>query len=194
MKRMSDWEETRAAMGGDSERLSLGGHVCKIIGTRIDTTTTGKEQLVLCFDVDEGTEYDGIFKRQYDGSKGRGNDKWPNGGTFRQFTRDFTDPGKTNPYFKGLIQAVVESNSGYQWDWNERSLVGRYIGFVFGEEEYMGQDGEIKRAVKARYCCPSDSAPDKEAPALKPYKGPKPQTTQSAPGGFTETTDDELPF
>ena len=193
MKRANDWETTRAAQGGEVERLSLGGHVCKILSARVEAPN-GHEQLVIAFDVDEGTEYDGIFRRQYDQFSGT-NSKWPNGGTFRQFTRDYNDPNKTNPYFKGFIKAVIDSNPNYVWDWNERSLTGKYIGFVFGEEEYLNNNNEKRTAVKARFCCAAADAPEKEAPKLKELRQSGGTTATATQGnGFTQVDDDELPF
>lgn len=194
MRMAKDWDTTRSATFGESERLSLGGHVCKILNAKVEDTN-GHEQLVLCFDIDEGTEYDGFFRRQFDGIKTRGNGisipNWPNGGTYRQFTRDYKDQEKTNPFFKGLITAVVESNPGYAWDWNERSLAGKYIGFVFGEEEYVNRDGEVKVTTRARYCCTAADAPDKEPPKLKELKN-RPAAKPS--DSFVEVDDSELPF
>lgn len=201
MHRASDWENTRAAMVGEREVLSLGGHVCRILNAKVEDRN-GHEVLVLAFDIDEGTEYDGFFKRQFESIKANSNGitipQWPIGGTFSQFTRDWKDQTKTNPFFKGLIQAVVDSNVHYQWDWNERSLAGKYIGLVFGEEEYMKKDtGEIKVATRARFCCSVADAPDKEPPRLREYKGQRPQTSSTegtTNGSFTEVDDDELPF
>lgn len=201
MQRANDWDTTRAAMSGETERLSLGGHVCKILHAKVEDRN-GHEALVLSFDIDEGTEYDGIMRRKFDGIKARSDGmhvpQWPIDGTFSQFTRDYKDQTKTNPFFKGLIQAVCDSNPGYQWDWNERSLNGKYIGLVFGEEEYPARDtGEIRTSVRARFCCAAADAPDKEPPKRKEYNGARPQTSSAAAttgGGFTQVDDDELPF
>lgn len=189
MKMANDWNTTRAAMSGDGERLSLGGHVCRIMNARVEERA-GHEVMVLSFDIDEGSEYDGFFRRQYDRFKdSSATPQWPMGGTFSQFTRDYKDPNKTNPYFKGLIQAITDSNPNFVWNWDEKSLKGKAIGLVFGEEEYKGRDGEIKTSTRARYCCSAESAPEKDAPKLKEYKGAKPAANQ-----FTEVDDDELPF
>lgn len=200
MKPASDWQTTRAAMGGEGERISLGGHVCRILNARVEEMN-GHEQLVLSFDVDEGTEYDGIFRRQFEAIKARNSGdrlpQWPIGGTFRQFTRDWQNQDKTNPFFKGLIQAVCDSNPNYTWDWSERSLTGKYIGLVFGEEEYLDKNtNEIKKSTRARFCCAAADAPDKEPPKLREYKGARPQASSAAGGeSFTEVDDDDsLPF
>ena len=52
--------------------------------------------------------------------------------------------------FKGFIEDIGESNSGFAWDWNEDRLKGLSIGAVIGEEEYIGNDGN----VKTRYTFP----------------------------------------
>ena len=56
---------------------------------------------------------------------------------------------KTNalPFFKAFITAVEKSNQGYQWDWDEKKLIGKKAIGVFGEEEYM-KDGQIKISTK----------------------------------------------
>ena len=189
MRKPSDWDTTRAAQSGEYERLSLGGHVCKIIKAQMTSDRNGHEQMELYLDIAEGTEYDGFFRRQYEARKGESSTQWPVGGIFRQYTEVYNGNGETNPYFKGMIQAIVESNSGYVWDWNERSLTGKYNGVVFGEEEYMGRDGQIKKTTRARYVCAAVSAADKEVPKLKEYKGKRQEPEQ-----FTEDDGDQLPF
>lgn len=52
------------------------------------------------------------------------------------------------PFFKGFITAVEKSNQGYQWDWDEQKLVGKFVVAVFGEEEYLDQDGNVKVGTK----------------------------------------------
>jgi len=56
---------------------------------------------------------------------------------------------KTNalPFFKAFITAVEKSNSNYKWDWNEKSLIGKNVVGVFGEEEYVANDGSVKVRV-----------------------------------------------
>lgn len=47
-------------------------------------------------------------------------------------------------FFKGFIVAVEKSNPGYNWDWDEKKLIGKYVVGVFGEEEFLGKDNEVK--------------------------------------------------
>ena len=46
--------------------------------------------------------------------------------------------------FKHFTNCVEESNNGYKWEWDEKTLIGKFIGLVLGEEEYEANDGSIK--------------------------------------------------
>ena len=101
--------------------------------------------------------------------------------------------GGTNPYFKGFVKSLEESNAGYHWDWDERSPVGKKIGIVFREEEYM-QETQIRSSVKAwqvrsvQAILDGVPVPPKkmlETHAAQPFD-PK--------AGFVAVDDDELPF
>lgn len=46
-------------------------------------------------------------------------------------------------FFKAFKTAVEESNSGYVFNGDERTLVGKQVGLVLGEEEYNKNDGTI---------------------------------------------------
>lgn len=48
------------------------------------------------------------------------------------------------PFFKAFITAVEKTNPGYHWDWDEKKLVGKNVIAVFGEEEYVDKNGEVK--------------------------------------------------
>lgn len=140
MKPTQDFE-TAQAYTGESEKLPIGGHVCMIRNARCELSKSGKEMLVLAFDISEGSESDGYYQRRFNRARnGNPDAKWQ--GVYRSTTT--RDDGSTNPMFKGLITAIEESNAGYKWNWNEVSLHGKYVGFNFGEEEYVNQMGEIR--------------------------------------------------
>ena len=97
----------------------------------------------------------------------------------------------TNGFFKGFITSVEESNPGYRFNWDELGLEGKLVGLVFGEEEYLGNDGKPHTSVKAqrarsveaiRAGVPGPQAKKLNAESAKPAQG------------FTEVEDDELPF
>lgn len=52
------------------------------------------------------------------------------------------------PFFKAFITAVEKTNPPYKWDWDEKKLVGKIVIAVFGEEEYLDKDGNVKVGTK----------------------------------------------
>ena len=130
---------------GDFEALELGGHVCKVTGVKLEyTPNTNKEVLVLAFDIAEG-EQAGYYQRRYDEDvKNNKQAKWK--GIYRQFTQ-----GNSTPYFKGMIENIEKSHEGFNFvkaGFDEKSLVGKLFGGVFGREQYKNQEGELKWATK----------------------------------------------
>lgn len=136
-----------AAYDGSFERFPAGGHICQIMKAWCETTENGSEQLVLALEVAEG-DYHGYFGKQYNEKRSQNpNAKWPC--IFKQFTLDLN--GQTNPFFKGLLKSVEESNSGYKWNWNEGSLANKRIGMIFREEEFKASDGSVKTTVRPAF-------------------------------------------
>lgn len=136
-----------AAYDGSFERFPAGGHICQIIKAWCETTQNGSEQLVLALEVAEG-EYKGFFGKQYNDRRSRNQDaKWPC--IFKQFALGMD--GQTNPYFKGMLKSIEESNAGYKWNWNEGSLANKFIGMIFREEEFEANDGSIKTTVRPAF-------------------------------------------
>lgn len=136
-----------AAYDGSNERLPAGGYICRILKAWVETTTNGSEQIVLGLEIAEG-DYAGYVKRQFESRKAS-NPKanWPC--VFKQFTLG-TD-GQTNPFFKGMLKSIEESNSGYKWNWNEATLANKFIGMIFREEEFETNDGYIKTTVRPAF-------------------------------------------
>ncbi len=50
-----------------------------------------------------------------------------------------------------IITAVEKSNPPYTFNWDENSLKGKYVGFNFGEEEYLDSKGEVRVNVKPQF-------------------------------------------
>ncbi len=174
---------------GDFEQLKLGGHVCKIIGVKIEyTPNTNAEVLILALDIAEG-EQAGYYQKQFDEAKKKDpQTKWKC--TYRQFTQ-----GNSTPYFKGMIENIEKSNAGYNFEstgFNEQTLVGKLIGGVFGREQYQAQDGKLKFATKCRSLRTVEAVRNGiEAPEDKLLE------TQNndyfSPDSYS-STDDDLPF
>ncbi len=145
MNRPTGYDEATAFTGEEFESISLGGHVCIIKQAKIEQTKkTNKDVLIILFDIYEGEQKD-FYKRLFDRKKeGNADAKWQ--GVYRQLT-----DGNSLPFFKGMITAIENSNSGYKWNWDESTLKGKLFGGVFGQEEYQGNDGKIKLSTKCRF-------------------------------------------
>ena len=136
-----------AVYDGSNERLPAGGYVCRILKAWVETTMGGSEQIALALEIAEG-DYAGYFGKQYSSKKETyPNTKWPC--IFKQFTLG-TD-GNTNPYFKGLIKVIENSNTGYTWNWHETGLQNKMIGMIFREEEFETNDGNIRTTIRPAF-------------------------------------------
>ena len=82
-------------------------------------------------------------------------------GEYKDYFKTLTDAGLKDtsrtfrsykstalPFFKAFITAVEKSNPGYKWDWDEQKLVSKNVIAVFGEEEYIDNDGNLKVVTK----------------------------------------------
>lgn len=143
MIKPQEWETTEV-ITGDFKKLPLGGHVLQVKNAKVDTTTTGKEVLIIQFDIANG-EYANFYTDDFQRRFATNPDaKYQ--GVYRQLTE-----GNSLKFFKGLITAVETSNKGYTWNWDEKTLKGKFFGGVFGEEQYLNGKGEPKMSTKCFY-------------------------------------------
>jgi hypothetical protein len=134
MKQIENYESVQAS-SGEFARPTAGGYICKIIDVEdvpLDPNTNKGDYLKIEYDIADG-EFKGYYKEQFD--KFGGN--W-----FASFIRSYKD--KALGMFKHFTNCVVESNAGYEWDWNEKGLIGKVVGLVLGEEEYLNNNNEVK--------------------------------------------------
>lgn len=136
MKKYSDVEVKR--VGGGKETLPAGGYVCQILSARVESGEWG-DTLVIAHDVCEG-EFKDFFKRDYEGNPNE-DKKWR--GTFR--LRLPKDDGSEYDVFKkkslgNFIWAIENSNSGYSWAWDEKTLKGKKIGLIYRNKEWAYND------------------------------------------------------
>ena len=140
MQPVPGWDTT-PAYTGEVMQLPAGLYICIVKQVNIRQDAGGREQVVLLFDIAEG-EQKGFYQRQFDSRRQQdSNAKWS--GVYRQHTHD-RDGQSANPWFKGMICSIEKSNNGYRWDWNEKGLVGKRFGGIFGREEFLASDGEKK--------------------------------------------------
>ena len=176
MKPVNGWENLEAQGGEEYKRLVPGGYVCRI--TKVEDNPE-KQYLYIEFDIAEG-EFMGYGASCME----------RNGFTPLRMYRSYTD--KAAGMLKGFIQDVEASNTSFKWGWDEKTLVGRVIGCVIGEEEYKKQNGEIGTRFNART---KPTASIREGRFKVPEKKVLKEQTPAVPS-FADLSDDdgELPF
>lgn len=133
MKPIENYENVQAS-SGEFARPTAGGYVCKIMDVEdVPMNEQGKgDYLRIEYDIADG-EFKGYYKEQFD--------RW--GGNWNaSFIRSYKE--KALGMFKHFTNCIEASNAGYEWDWNEKGLIGKVVGLVIGEEEYKNGNGDIK--------------------------------------------------
>jgi hypothetical protein len=111
----------------DNKRLVAGGYIAKI--THVEDVLP-KEYLLIEYDIASG-EFAGYYKDLLDKMMFWGG----------KFYRSYKDTALT--FFKSFLTAVEHSNNGFVWTSDEKALIGKYVGIVLGEEEYVKKDNTI---------------------------------------------------
>ena len=132
MKRIENWDSIVESTS--FKRLTPNGYICKILKVEDHPE---KEYLKIYFDIVKGDDK-GYFKKQYDGDT-RKERKWPNAGTF---IRSYKDSAAS--MFKGFTNAIERSNKGYQWNFDEKTLVNKVVGLIIADEQYQNQKGQVR--------------------------------------------------
>ena len=190
MKKYSDFKAERSSSG--RETLPAGGYVCKIVSAKVEKNDWG-ETLMIAHDVSEG-DYAGIFKRDYDNNE-REDKKWR--GTFRINLPNDDGTEQDNwkkKKFNTFIWSVEESNLGYTWAWDEKTLKGKGVGLIYRNKEWEmnGRTGWTTEAAA------SDSVENIRAGKFRALKDkPLPESRKAAVAPTFADLDDsdgELPF
>lgn len=136
---------TASTGGGEYQRMTAGGYVCRIQAVRTKGTdyygndidyVNSKQYVKLIWDVADG-EFAGKFSDDY----------WA--GEDKDYAHQLYLSWKNLGALKSNITAIEESNPGFdamaalnadKWE----LFVGKLVGLVLGEEEYLGNDGTVK--------------------------------------------------
>lgn len=171
------WREANDIAEG--KRLQPGGYICRIVSAE---DVPDKEYLKISYDIALG-DYKDYWKETFDRFG-----TW-NGNFYKSYKE------KALPFFKGFMTAVEESNSGYIFNDDERTLTGKLVGLVIGEEEYRKQDGKIGKRFYV------DAVRSVEAIKKGEFEVPELKTLTLSPTDVPEsfvidhtTDDDDLPF
>lgn len=192
--------ESAPAYTGEAMQLPPGLYICIVKQVSMQNDRNGREQMAILYDIAEG-EFKEFYKKQFDARKKNNSSdaKW--GGVHKQHT--YTNNGQTaNPFFKGMICSIEKSNNGYRWDWNEKGLVGKRFGGIFGREEFLTESGEKRMSTKLLQIRSIEGLKDAKVPEdklLPEGQAVSPNTALPAPDmdGFMnipDEIDEELPF
>ena len=187
MKQINNFENVQATTG-EFAKLSTGGYICKITlvdDVPFDASTNKGDYLKIEYDIAVG-EYKDYYKEQYE----KFGNFW--GGTFFRSYKE-----KALGMFKHFIECVEKSNAGFVWTWDEKTLMGKFVGLVLGEEEYENNNGEIKTRLYVSQVKTVEQIKngDFKVPELKKIKKKEPVPSVSN-SEFTvfDNADDGLPF
>lgn len=99
-------------------------------------------------------------------------------------------------FFKGFKTAVEDSNRGFVFNNDPQSLVGKFIGVVIGEEEYLNKKGErkVRSYVHQVRSGQAIKAGDFTVPAFKTLPGFAPAYTGANTSYDLSDDDSEIPF
>lgn len=174
------------------EKLPIGGYVLKILGVKVEDYSWG-QVLVLRHDIAEG-EHVGFFKKNYDAQES--NQKWK--GTFRiNLPKD--DGSEMDQWnvrrLKAAMIAIEKSNDGYVWNWDENSLVGKFVGGLFGNKEYE-YNGSRGFYTECRTLCSTERirSGNFTIPKDKMLENKTSSNDMAIPAGFFAVDDEDIPF
>ena len=178
-------------------QLPTGAYVGKITSVKVEGQEPD-QTLAIAVDVTEG-EHAGYFsqrlKHDQENSAGKYEVKYKGVYRLRIPNPENTKamyPESDLKRFNDAIWRIEASNPGYHWDWNEKGLVGRAVGFSMQEDEYNGNT--FTRIGRFEVV---DDVRAGSVPMMKPRKprnNTAAVTTSSAvPAGFTQV-EEELPF
>lgn len=157
----SGYDKVEANEFEQSEKLKLGGHICKVLKVETETVTSQKDGkkydiLKLQFDIEAPDEQAGFYQRKFKeaAEKDALNAKWKGYYRLTIPTNDSPDFAKTN--WKTFLTSVEKSNPGVKLDgekgFDENLLVGKIFAGVFGLEEMtLPTDGRTIAFTRIRF-------------------------------------------
>jgi len=168
LKKPSEWDKVEGIEFGDFEILELGGHEVVIKDAYEYTNEkTGNTSLKIEVDIAGNDKQAGFYQKQYDNNISSDR-KWPNGACKYISLKEDEN---CVALFKGFTTAVENSNSGYKWNFDEKTLIGKKICGVFGLEEYTKQDGTVGTIVKLTQFRSLDKLKEVQIPKVKLLNG-----------------------
>lgn len=184
MQKPNSYDSAKAKQfSGSPYPVEPGAYVFGIVKSEVTKSSNDNEMLVLYLDIAKG-EYQGKFREMSDNVQ-----------------RDcllkhyrVTDTEGSLPYFKGDIKSIEESNQGFVFNFDEKTLRGKLVGGMLSEEEYEKKDGTIGTSLKIAFLCSVATA---ESGKLKIPKKKEIGTSRKSHSVYDDEpplNDDDLPF
>jgi hypothetical protein len=178
MQKPVGYDQAQAQQFSGGDRLAAGPYVLGIVKAEEATSKSGRPMIVFSLDIADG----------------------PNKNYYKQLGerlqkdcylkhRRVTDGDQVN-YFKGDIKAIEESNPGYTFNFDERTLTRKLVGANLREEEYAS-GGDIKTSLKIAFLCPAQYVRDGKIKPLE-CKRIEQRSYASSQQSFAPT--DDLPW
>ena len=202
IKKPSNWDSVEV-MEFDYTPIELGGHKGIIMKAEEYTSPqSGKTSLKVSVDTAKDDKQPEYFKEQYKNDN-RIDKRWSNSAI------KFIPLGEEENQVKMLKAFITayENSNGCQFDWGKdwEQLKGKKIGIVFGQEEYISQDGTTKLATKLNQFRSIDKVDNVKIPKVKmldgtyksydDYMESQERKAENIFGeNLVEISDDQLPF
>lgn len=191
MKPIKNWENVKAISSG-FETLPAGGYVCEI--KRVEAKpnkSNGGAHLEIWFEVCEG-QYKDFFSRDYKAQTYE--DKFWRG-SINQNIPDEASPKYEQQagFFRRFTDNIEASNPGYQWGWDEKSLVGKRCGIIFAEREKQSQKGTVYTVTFADSLTTVEAIREGKF-TVPPVKKLTASGAFASPAAWEPASDSDLPF
>lgn len=131
----------RKNSGGNYEQLPKGNYVCKIMSIAEHTSKTGKAMVKIAFDIAEG-EYKDFYKKKFDEDE-REDKKWPGDAVYYMTIPSDGCQAFITDQWDTFWANVEDSNNGYVFDGNEKTIKGKTFGGIFRIEQSQSDSGQV---------------------------------------------------
>ena len=174
MKAFSGYNDVKVFT--EQQKIVPGGYIAIIKDAYEIENQNGGKRIEICFDIAEG-DFKDYYADQYR-SNPNADKRWRGKVSIFEPRDDGSDDDiKTKRRFKTAIQAIEDSNNGYAWNWDEKSLKGKKCGVVLQDKEWEFNGNTGWTAVPYSIC-------SVEAIRNNTFYMPKPKELQNKSVGY----------
>ena len=178
------------------EQLPKGAYVIKLMNVKEEANKNSSgTHLAIAFDIAEG-EYQGFYKKAFENDT-REDKKWNNDAVIYINCPEDNSQQWVIDNFNKFITAVEDSNEGYHWSWDEKTLKNKLVGakFCIEQSEY---EGKIYDHTKAKWFIAAKKIRDGKYGKLPNDRLITNSKTNDGPSDFVNIPDnitaEEIPF